>query len=162
LPDQQFVVIGQSDYRDRNVTSVASGQISEAIIEQLHRGARMMIFPSFYEGFGFPIVRGLACGMDVVARRSALLSEVAAQRASRGGVVASDDPSSLLGVVRAALASEPVETVPLGGAIAPGGEALRWRDTAARLLDLAEGLSHDATMESYDRRERAVRFIGQS
>src|SRR5262249_54294188 len=67
LPDQQFVVIGQSDYRDRNVTSVASGQISGAIIEQLHRGARMMIFPSFYEGFGFPIVRGLACGMDVVA-----------------------------------------------------------------------------------------------
>ena len=44
----------------------------------MYSGARCIVFPSFYEGFGFPIVTALAYGKTLIARRSDLLQEIAA------------------------------------------------------------------------------------
>jgi hypothetical protein len=119
----------------------------------------MLIYPSFYEGFGFPLVRSLAYGLDVVARRSDLLSEIGAQCEPRGRVIPFDDPSSLVGAVRAALTGGEVETVPLGTAIPPGGQALRWRDVAERIATMVNELARDTTLASYDRREPLMQCV---
>ena len=39
-----------------------SGTLSETDIHRLYAGARVVVFPSFYEGFGFPIVTTFAYG----------------------------------------------------------------------------------------------------
>jgi glycosyltransferase involved in cell wall biosynthesis len=159
FPDETFVAIGPGDGRIGNLTSISSGHLSDQIVEQLHANARMLIYPSFYEGFGFPLVRGLAYGLDVVARRSDLLFEIGAQCERRGRLIPFDDPPSLADAVRAALSGQEVETVPLGTAIPAGGHALRWRDVAARLATMVDDLARDTTLASYDRREQLMRCI---
>jgi len=159
FPDQTFVAIGPADSRHGNLTSISSGQLSDQLVEQLNANARMLVYPSFYEGFGFPLVRGLAYGLDVVARRSDLLFEIGAQCEPRGRLIPFDDPPSLVDVVRRALAGGDVETVPLGGAIPAGGHALRWREVAARLATMVDELADDMTLTSYDRREQLMSCI---
>ena len=42
----------------------------------LYNGAAMLVYPSFYEGFGFPPLEAMACGIPVVTSRNSALSEV--------------------------------------------------------------------------------------
>ena len=119
----------------------------------------MLVFPSFYEGFGFPVVKGLAHGLDVVARRSDLLSEIAGQCAPRGRIVPFDDPASLIDSVRRSLAGESGETVPLGTGLGPGQEPPSWRDVAARIVALIDDMARQPTLAVHDRREAALRHV---
>lgn len=43
----------------------------------LYNRAEMMVLPSFYEGFGLPVVEAMACGTPVVCSRASSLPEVA-------------------------------------------------------------------------------------
>jgi GT2 family glycosyltransferase len=47
-----------------------SGFISPNVIESLYQYCSCVVFPSHHEGFGFPILRGLAQGKRVFARRT--------------------------------------------------------------------------------------------
>ncbi|HET9939228.1 MAG TPA: glycosyltransferase family 1 protein [Gaiella sp.] len=52
----------------------------------LMRGARCLVYPSLYEGFGVPIVEAMACGTPVVTSRGGATEEVA------GGAAVLVDP----------------------------------------------------------------------
>src|SRR5207247_1567095 len=47
----------------------------------LYSGARAFVFPSLYEGFGFPVLEAMACGTPVVCANTASLPEVAGDAA---------------------------------------------------------------------------------
>jgi glycosyltransferase involved in cell wall biosynthesis len=53
-----------------------TGPIADADLPSYYRGARALLIPSLYEGFGLPGVEALACGTPVVAARAASLPEV--------------------------------------------------------------------------------------
>ena len=42
----------------------------------LYAGAEMLVFPSLYEGFGFPPLESMACGTPVIASAAGSLPEV--------------------------------------------------------------------------------------
>jgi glycosyltransferase involved in cell wall biosynthesis len=159
FPREQFVVIGHDDLALANVRSVKSGKVSVEGMREHYAGGRMLVFPSFYEGFGFPLVKGLAHGLDVVARRSDLLSEIAGQCAPRGRIVPFDDPASLIDAVRRILAGESVETVPLGTGLASGQQPPCWRDIAARIVALVDDMAAQPALAVHDRREAALRHV---
>ncbi|ODN71944.1 glycosyltransferase family 4 protein [Methylobrevis pamukkalensis] len=46
---------------------IEAGSLSDALTIDLVRGARAMLFPSFVEGYGMPLVEGMACGTPVIA-----------------------------------------------------------------------------------------------
>jgi glycosyltransferase involved in cell wall biosynthesis len=45
-------------------------------LAELYRSASLFVFPSFYEGFGFPPLEAMACGCPVVVSNTSSLPEV--------------------------------------------------------------------------------------
>jgi len=53
------------------------GRVDDDELAALYRGARCLVFPSLYEGFGIPILEAMACGVPVVTSRGGATEEVA-------------------------------------------------------------------------------------
>jgi glycosyltransferase involved in cell wall biosynthesis len=49
----------------------------------LYSGARAFVFPSLYEGFGFPVLEAMACGLPVICSDTSSLPEIAGDAALR-------------------------------------------------------------------------------
>ena len=62
------------------------GEASDEELAALYRGARALVFPSLYEGFGIPVLEAMACGVPVVTSRGGATEEVA------GGAAVLVDP----------------------------------------------------------------------
>jgi len=60
---------------------VMPGWVGEDDLPYLISGAAAFIFPSFYEGFGIPILEAMACGTPVVASGIPAIREVAGEAA---------------------------------------------------------------------------------
>jgi len=57
------------------------GYVADADLPALLSGARVFAFPSLYEGFGFPVLEAMACGVPVVCSNVSSLPEVAGDAA---------------------------------------------------------------------------------
>jgi glycosyltransferase involved in cell wall biosynthesis len=53
------------------------GYVDDAALPDLYRAADLVAYPSLYEGFGFPVLEGLACGTPVLTSNVSSLPEVA-------------------------------------------------------------------------------------
>lgn len=77
----------------------ALGYVSDVDLPGLYAGARALVLPSRYEGFGLPCVEAMACGTPVVAANRGALPETCGNAAL---LVDPDDPVALGDAVRAA------------------------------------------------------------
>lgn len=57
---------------------VLTGYVDEADKGALYAGALALVFPSLYEGFGFPVIEAMYCGAPVVCSTTSSLPELAA------------------------------------------------------------------------------------
>jgi len=76
------------------------GRVDDDRLAELYRGARCLVYPSLYEGFGIPVLEAMACGTPVVTSRGGALEETAG-----GAAVLVDpcDPAAIAeGIERAA------------------------------------------------------------
>ncbi|MEO5888314.1 MAG: glycosyltransferase family 1 protein [Anaerolineales bacterium] len=60
---------------------IALGYITDEELKALYLNALGFIFPSYYEGFGLPILEAMHCGCPVLCARAASLPEVAGEAA---------------------------------------------------------------------------------
>jgi glycosyltransferase involved in cell wall biosynthesis len=78
---------------------VQTGFVPAAHVPELYRGADLLVFPSFHEGFGLPVAEAQACGCPVVATNAFAIPEVAG-----GAAELVDDPRDAEEVARRAYA----------------------------------------------------------
>jgi glycosyltransferase involved in cell wall biosynthesis len=94
----RLVLVGQRGWETENVVDMLErcpalrgvvleyGNLPDAELTRLVKGARALLLPSFAEGFGFPLVEALALGVP------ALCSNLAALRENGGGIAEFFDP----------------------------------------------------------------------
>lgn len=58
---------------------VIAGQVDDILLRKLYSSARCFVYPSFFEGFGLPILEALQCGTPVITSNTSSLPEVAGE-----------------------------------------------------------------------------------
>lgn len=159
FPFQSFQVLGCDTATSPRVTALPSGFLPEEQVERLYANARVIVFPSFYEGFGFPVIKGLSYGRTVIARRSDLLLEVAARHRSKGRLIAFETPQELVEMVGRVLHGLPADEVPLGTALRNGEEPASWVDIARNLLGFIEEMTAHAETSRWLARDQVIRQL---
>jgi glycosyltransferase involved in cell wall biosynthesis len=84
----RLVVTGaaQKGYRRQELSLdrpgvVATGYVSDGELERLYRGALGLVYPSFEEGFGLPVVEAFQCRCPVITSDRSSLPEIAGDAA---------------------------------------------------------------------------------
>jgi len=105
------------------------GEPNDEELAALMRGARSLVYPSLYEGFGIPILEAMACGTPVVTSRGGATEEIA------GGAAVLVDPRD-----PASIAAGIAEADRRHDALAEVGRARASMFTWRRSADLVEDL----------------------
>lgn len=109
-PDTPPLVIGgqRGWFADQELAPIAELGMTEhvrlfedvpfGVLPALYNGARLLVMPSFYEGFGMPAIEAMACGTPVVVTERGALPEVVGEH---GVYVNPEEPESILqGITR--------------------------------------------------------------
>lgn len=99
-PDAEFDL--ESAAQALRVRARCLGPVSDQDLAALYSDAAALVFPSFYEGFGLPIVEAFACETPVVASNKASIPEVAGEAAR---LFDPNDPAALAAALEELLAS---------------------------------------------------------
>jgi glycosyltransferase involved in cell wall biosynthesis len=81
--DGALVVVGRVGWKSEALVPRLAGRdvhhldyLEPNALADVYRKAEIFIFPSLYEGFGFPLLEAMACGVPTIAARSSSLPEV--------------------------------------------------------------------------------------
>lgn len=108
------------------------GTVDDQRLVELYNAADVLLFPSFAEGFGWPVLEAMACGTPVVASDIPALREVGGDAVLYGSP---RDPRALADAVRS-VTSSPERATNLGRA----GRSRAAHFTWARAIDSYEAL----------------------
>jgi glycosyltransferase involved in cell wall biosynthesis len=108
----------------------ALGRVDRGRLVRLFQAARLFVYPSFYEGFGFPPAEALACGVPAVVSNRSSLPEVVGRA---GAQVEPGDPEALAMTIQKILADSGREAE-LRARCLEQAARFRW-DRAAREME---------------------------
>jgi glycosyltransferase involved in cell wall biosynthesis len=159
FPFESFKVVGGAVQSLANVEGFASGNLDNSVVDNLYRNAKCVVFPSLYEGFGLPVVRGLAHGKTVVARSSRLLHEIAAMCANVGRLIEFTNSMDLLPIIASVVRGRSYPAIPLGNKLVADLPTYSWLTCGERILDFAKRLKASENPDRWRQRDRALRYI---
>lgn len=85
--DHQLVLAGGTGWRNRNIFSLINelnlsknvkilGYVPDDDLPLIYALAQFLVYPSFFEGFGLPVIEAMACGCPVICSNAASLPEI--------------------------------------------------------------------------------------
>jgi glycosyltransferase involved in cell wall biosynthesis len=91
-PDVHLVIVGARGWKNKQFNQqlnssnirgriIMPGYVSRPQLKLIYEKALCLLFPSLYEGFGFPILEAMSCGTPVITSRTASMPEVAGDAA---------------------------------------------------------------------------------
>ena len=113
------------------------GYVPEADLPGLVAGAAVFVYPSLYEGFGFPVVQAMAAGVPVITSNTSCLPEIAGDAAV---LVDPRSPSEIASALTRLLDSESTRAQ-FGARGRERAGMFRWETCAARTLDFFHRIS---------------------
>jgi GT2 family glycosyltransferase len=87
FPREKIVALGLKEDSRHNVTAYASGHLTDEQMLNLMGGAKVVVFPSHYEGFGIPVVESLAHSKPVLARSIPVIRELREKLPSKDNLI---------------------------------------------------------------------------
>ena len=108
------------------------GRVEDETLPALYTGARALIFPSLYEGFGLPALEAMACGTPVVASNTTGLAEAVGDA---GLTVDPHSASELAGAIRRVLDDPELSDRLVAAGLARAAE-FTWARTARATADV--------------------------
>jgi glycosyltransferase involved in cell wall biosynthesis len=111
---------------------VVLGPVSEDALRTLYDQALALVYPSFYEGFGLPILEAMACGTPVLASRAASIPEVVGD----AGVLLDPHRSADWADALVALAADASHRADLSARGLVRAAKFTWEQTARQTLDV--------------------------
>ena len=115
LPEKDripLIVVGNGkNYKKKVQNYIANHQLQKWVIwltdvtstqalKHLYEKAQLLIYPSFYEGFGLPVVEAMLCGTPVITSNVSSLPEAAGQY---GNLVHPNDSNAMSAAIQALL-----------------------------------------------------------
>jgi alpha-1,3-rhamnosyl/mannosyltransferase len=113
---------------------VRLGPIAERPLLALYRSAVALVYPSLYEGFGFPVLEAMAAGAPVIASRAASVPEVLGDA---GILLDPRDPSVWAEVIVRVMTNDD-ERAKMVAAGRTRAAAFTWERTARATVDVYE------------------------
>ena len=110
------------------------GFVDDAVLPTLYRAAGTMVYPSLFEGFGFPPIEAMACGCPVVSSTRGSLEEVVADAAE---IVDPDRVESIAAALRR-LATDAPRREQLRQAGFQNARRFDWQANANALVSIYE------------------------
>ena len=109
------------------------GYVDPANRQALYEGARLLVQPSFEEGFGIPVLEAMTLGVPVVAANRGSLPEVLGDA---GPLVDPERPGDIADAIARLLDDERVRRGVRGERARPRARRFSWERTAHRVYDV--------------------------
>jgi glycosyltransferase involved in cell wall biosynthesis len=151
----QLVIAGKKGWLESEVFRVAkqsaaanhivfTGYVSEAELPALYSGALCFVYPSYFEGFGLPVVEAMQCGAPVIVANRTSLPEVVGD----AGILI--DPFNHKDIAQAIdqLISNPAARHDLRQLGIERAKAFNWLDTARQTLQVYEQVGRKGDSDS--------------
>ncbi|MDD5467277.1 MAG: glycosyltransferase family 1 protein [Anaerolineales bacterium] len=116
---------------------IHKGQIPNLDLPPYYASADLFIFPSFYEGFGLPLIEAMACGTPVICSDSEVFHEICGPAAKYADP---EDPYSFADVITQLL-QNPILVNNMRGAALEQVKRFDWGETARKLLAVYRSIS---------------------
>jgi len=110
------------------------GFVAEPALPLLYRAADVFVYPSLYEGFGFPPLEAMACGCPVLCSTRGALGEIA----GRAAATINPEDTAAMKHQLTRLAEDPKLRERLRTAGLERARQFDWRRTAAQTLEIYE------------------------
>jgi glycosyltransferase involved in cell wall biosynthesis len=108
------------------------GMVSDDRLRDVYNAVDVLLFPSLYEGFGWPPVEAMACGVPVVCSRAGSLDEVVADAALTADP---DDVDGLTWHVAAVLTDSSLRQALIARGLKRAAQ-FSWDRTAAQMIEI--------------------------
>jgi len=111
-----------------------AGFLPDAVLPALYSAARLVVYPSLYEGFGFPVLEAMACGTPVLTSDTSATREISGWSEIQA---APTDVSQWAHKMARALTDEPFRKKMMEYGIERAKD-FSWRKTAREMIEIYE------------------------
>jgi glycosyltransferase involved in cell wall biosynthesis len=111
-----------------------TGYVASELLPALYCGARALVFPTLYEGFGLPLLEAMACGTPVIGGANSSMPEIVGDA---GLLVDAQDQGAIAESIRRLVADDAL-CADLRSRGLERARAYTWRRTAEQTVEVVE------------------------